>query len=207
MPHITPRTLANLITVGATVGILALGGCRSAQEAFAVGDAADANPGPCPRAFALHDAARTVEFSGDGAERVSNVAWTGEIASVRSLCRYFGDVPIEGDLDMVMDFGRGPAAQGDTHTYRMWVAVTRKNIDVIDKLEFPVTVTFAPGQDRVRVSERIDRISIPRANDNTSGENFEIIAGFAVDPQQRLFNRDGKRFRLGSGAGSGVGGN
>lgn len=181
------------------ISLLALAGCRSTQEVFAIGEAAEANPGPCPRAFAVYDASRLVEIRGDGSEKFGNVGFTGEINRVRSLCRYFSDRPILADLTMNLSFGRGPAAEGDTMTYNYFVAATRKNIDVIEKAVFPLTVTFPPGQDRVTVTETIDEIKIPRANDTTSGENFEIIVGFIVTPEQRAFNADGKRFRVSAG--------
>ena len=183
----------------AALSLLALAGCRSTKEVLAIGEAAESNPGPCPRAFALYDASRIVEIRGDGKERFSNVGFTGEIDGVRSLCRYYGDRPILADLTMDFSFGRGPAATAETMTYNYFVAVTRKNIDVIEKVSFPVTVTFPAGQDRVKLTETIDQISIPRASDTTSGENFEIIVGFEVTPQQRAFNSDGKRFRVSAG--------
>ncbi len=183
----------------AALSLLALAGCRSTQEALSIGAAGEANPGPCPRAFALYEASRIVEINGDGAESFGNVGFTGEIDKVRSLCRYYADRPIVGDLTVDFSLGRGPSAAGDTMTYSYFVAVTRKNIDVLEKSYFPLTVTFAPGQDRVRVTETIDEITIPRANDTTSGENFEIIVGFEVSPEQRAFNADGKRFRVSAG--------
>jgi len=185
---------------GATfMAVLALAGCRSTQDALKIGEAGERNPGPCPRAFALYDASRIVEIRGDGVERFSNVGFTGEIDSVKSLCRYFADRPINGDLTLEFSLGRGPAAPGATATYEYFVAVTRKNIDVIEKKVFPLTVTFPEGEDRVTVTEEVERILIPRANDTTSGENFEIIVGFVVTPEQRAFNRDGKRFRVSAG--------
>ena len=57
-----------------TILLISFGGCRSTQEILQIGEAADANPGPCPRAFALYDASRIVEFSGD-AETFSNVGF------------------------------------------------------------------------------------------------------------------------------------
>jgi len=183
----------------AALSLLALAGCRSTQDALSIGAAAEPNPGPCPRAFALYDASRIVELSGDGTEKFSNVGFTGEIDSVRSLCRYFSDRPIRADLTMTFSFGRGPAAEGETKVYNYFVAPTRKNIDVLEKAVFPITVTFPPGQDRVTVTEEIDEIVIPRANDTTSGENFEIVVGFVVTPEQRAFNADGKRFRISAG--------
>jgi len=51
---------------------------------------------------------------------------------------------------MDISFGRGPAAAGQsTATYEYFVAVTRKNIGVINKQTFPIQVTFPAGQDRV----------------------------------------------------------
>lgn len=186
--------------LGATcMAVLALAGCRSTKDALRIGEASERNPGPCPRAFALYDASRIVEIRGDGSERFSNVGFTGEIDSVRSLCRYFADRPINGDLTVEFSLGRGPAASSATATYEYFVAVTRKNIDVLEKEIYPLTVTFPEGVDRVTVTEEIDRILIPRANDTTSGENFEIVVGFVVTPEQRAFNRDGKRFRVSAG--------
>jgi len=182
-----------------TLSLLALAGCKSTQDALAIGEAAEANPGPCPRAFALYDASRLVEIRGDGAEDFQNVGFTGEIDNVLSLCRYFADRPIIADLSMDFSLGRGPAATGDTVTLNYFVAVTRKNIDVLTKAVYPLTVTFPEGQDRVRVTEKIGEIRIPRANDTTSGENFEVVVGFVVTPEQRAFNADGKRFRVSAG--------
>lgn len=183
----------------AALSLLALAGCRSTQEALQIGEASESNPGPCPSAFALYDASRMVEIRGDGKERYENVGFTGEVDKVRSLCRYYGDRPIVADLTVDFSLGRGPAASGQTVTYNYFVAVTRKNIDVISKQTFPITVTFEPGQDRMRVTETIDEIVIPRANDTTSGQNFEIIVGFEVSTAQREFNADGKRFRVSAG--------
>lgn len=186
-----------LIMSAALAAIVGLTGCRSTQEILQIGEAGERNPGACPRAFALYDAERTIEFK--GSESFQNVGFTGEIGKVRSLCRYYGNQPIVADLEMDMEFGRGPAASGQSHTYEYFVAVTRKNIDVINKRTFPITVNFPAGADRVSVTETIDRIVIPRANADTSGLNFEIIVGFNVNEQQRAFNSEGKRFRVSVG--------
>lgn len=188
-----------LVTVAALVATTAIAGCRSTQEVLQIGAAAEANPGPCPRAFALYDASRIVEFRG-GQERFANVGFTGEFQKVRSLCRYYGAQPIEGDIEMDISFGRGPAAsEQSTATYEYFVAVTRKNIGVINKETFPIQVTFPAGADRVTVTERVDKFVIPRAKEGTSGENFEIIVGFELTEAQRSFNAEGKRFRVSAG--------
>lgn len=152
------------------------------------------NPGPCPRAFALYDAARIVNFEGER-QAFANVGFTAEVTAVKSLCRYFDDRPIDANVTIEFDAGRGPAAQGNVHVYNMFLAVTRTNTAVIEKVEFPITVRFPDGADRVEVRETIDKIIIPRASDTTSGSNFEIVVGFVIDEQQRDFNAQGKRFR------------
>ena len=188
-----------IVMIAGLIATTALAGCRSTKEVLNIGEAAEANPGPCPRAFALYDASRIVEFRG-GQERFANVGFTGEFQKVRSLCRYYGATPIEGDLEMDISFGRGPAAEGQsTATYEYFVAVTRKNIGVINKQTFPIQVTFPAGADRVTLTERIDKIVIPRAKEGTSGENFEIIVGFELTKAQRAFNAEGKRFRVSAG--------
>lgn len=185
----------------ALIGGLALTGCKSTAEVLQIGEAGERNAGPCPRAFALYDAARIVEFRG-GEQNFASVGFTGEIAKVESLCRYVGTNPITGDVDITFNLGRGPAADGQSDAvYQYWVAVTRKNIAVIEKQTFPLSVTFPAGVDRISITETVDEFVIPRVSDTTSGENFEIIVGFEVTPEQRAFNADGRRFRVNAGQG------
>ena len=186
-----------VLTLMAGLAGLGLSGCSSAKEVLAVGEGAEKNPGPCPEAFALYEASRLVEFRGE--EAYKNVGFTAEIDKVRSLCRYVGDSPISADLTMDISFGRGPAATESTATYQYFVAVTRKNIDVIEKQVFPISITFPAGENVVQARENVGEIIIPRANDTTSGANFEIIVGFELTPEQIAFNADGKRFRVSAG--------
>lgn len=189
--------MKKIITL-AIVGALSLAGCKSTAEALSIGEAGERNSGPCPRAFALYDAARIVEFR-DENQTFANVGFTGQITKVRSLCRYVGDNPITGTVDITFDLGRGPAAEQSDAVYQYWVAITRKNIAVIDKQTFPLRVTFPAGVDRMTITESIDDYSIARINDTTSGENFEIIVGFEVTTSQRAFNNEGRRFRVDAG--------
>jgi len=174
---------------------LLLNGCQSVSNALSE---PEPNIGPCPTALSLYDAHRIVELE-DGVVAYDNVGFTGEILGVRSLCSYYGDRPIIANLELDMAFGRGPAADGDTHVYEYFVAVTRRDIAVIEKQVFPITVRFQPDEDRVYLTESIDAISIPRASAETSGVNFEILTGFELTPEQLAFNRSGQRFRVSAG--------
>ena len=160
------------------------------------------NAGPCPYVKVLYDASRYVELK-DEREASSAVGWTGEIQNLNSDCRYRdGKViePISVKMNINFALGRGPQAKGDVHAYRYWVAVTGTKETVLAKSYFDLPVRFQPGQDRVQLSQMIETISIPRATKTVSGSNFEVLVGFDVTPQMAEFNRDGKRFRVNSGA-------
>jgi hypothetical protein len=191
MTRFPPAPRGTLLAVGAVALLTAgLAACSS------IGD--DENAGPCPNAFALHDAARVVEFRDPGVESYENVAYTAEIQAVRTFCRYVDDRPIRAELELEIGFGRGPAATENDHDYGFWVAVTRTDVAVLDKQETRIHVNFPRGEDRVYLRRRIEGIVIPRAEESTSGTNFEILVGFDLTPEQLEFNRLGKRFTLDS---------
>ncbi len=157
------------------------------------------NVGPCPLMGVLYDTARVVKFSQPNNQRYANIEFTGEMQGVRGLCRYVDSDPIAMNMEIEMAFGRGPAATSDRQTYRYWVAVTRRGRAPIEKVYFDVDVRFPRGEAVVTHRERIDQIVIPRATPDTSGENFEILVGFELTPEQLQFNRDGRRFRIDAG--------
>lgn len=158
------------------------------------------NVGPCPLLGVLYDNARQVEFVQPGVERYANIGYTGEMEGVRGLCRYVDADPITMSVEVDMAFGRGPASTSEQHTYRYWVAVARRGRAPIEKQYFDVEVRFPRDQLVVQRTEEIERITIPRATAETSGENFEILVGFELTPEQVAFNRAGKRFRVDAGS-------
>ena len=154
------------------------------------------NVGPCPLMGVLYDTSRMVQFAAPNAERYANIAFTGEMEGVNGLCRYVDADPITMNLDINMEFGKGPASTTDHRVYRYWVAVARRGRVPIAKQYFDVDVRFPRGQAVVSHTEHIQRIVIPRANRDVSGENFEILVGFDLTPEQLEFNRAGRRFRI-----------
>jgi hypothetical protein len=157
------------------------------------------NAGPCPYVKILYDAGRYVEFK-DSNVASSSVQFTGELEGLSSGCAYKTNDPIKVVVELLFGFGRGPSAVGSSKTYRYWVAVTDRNADVLAKQYFDITAKFAPGQDRLMMTDHINDITIPRADANVSGSNFEVLVGFDVTPEMADFNRQGKRFRPNAGA-------
>src|SRR5262245_48908019 len=104
------------LVAGMAMGLGACSHVKRSSEANAQ------NAGPCPLMGVLYDAGRSVEIKGTE-ESFSNVGFTAEMRGVSGFCRYVGTDPIVMNVDIDMAFGRGPKAEGDTHTYKYWVAV------------------------------------------------------------------------------------
>ena len=151
------------------------------------------NAGPCPFTKVLYDASRYVELKG-GQEAPEAVGYTGEIEGLQATCQYKGAEPIVEHLAVGFAFGKGPMAKAIHKDYRYWVAVTVRNLAVLDKQYFTVSADF-----RMAVRQQVQDITIPRAKAGVSGSNFEILVGFDVTPEMADFNRLGKRFRVNAG--------
>ncbi|MEO1251432.1 MAG: hypothetical protein AAFW81_03685 [Pseudomonadota bacterium] len=154
----------------------------------------EANPAPCPNIVVLSDAARFIEFNGE--ERVEDVAFSGEFTRAEIACRYFADEPIDAEVELEMAFGKGPKADQDDKVFNYWVAVVRRDLEVITKKEFSTPVKFSEKRRVVVIEDEIDKIIIPRANEGMSGVNFEIIVGFSLTTEQAIFNRSGKSLKF-----------
>ena len=177
-----------------------LAGCSSTKKLAESLDTRQ-NSGACPAAGSLYDAARIVDFaSGSQDENIyTNIAYTGEITDVRTFCRYTADHPLEAEVEVDFAFGKGPAAAGASHDFGYWVAVTRRSGKALAKEHYTVQAAFKSGSKLAGTTERVNRITIPRADETIAGSNFEIIVGFDLSDEQLAFNREGKRFRLDAG--------
>ena len=172
----------------ALLAALALSACGSTKEAKL------ANPAPCPNIVVLSEAARLIDFAGE--KRLEDVAWSAEIENVSLACRYIGANPIDASVKIDLAFGKGPKGVEREHDFAYWIAVTRTNREVIEKKEYLVPVKFDDGESMQRVEHEIEKIVIPRKDENTSGTNFEIVVGLVVTPEQAIYNRSGKSLKF-----------
>ncbi|WOI53751.1 hypothetical protein [Parvularcula sp. LCG005] len=179
----------------AAAALLSLSACGSVGESLeTMRLASEKNIGVCPNVFALEDAARMIDFVGDPS--LDNVAWSAEITDVRTACRIQADRPITATVEIDFAVGKGPAASGTVKDLTYFVAVTRRNREVIAKTEFTVPVKIEGGIATVRLSDDVDGIVIPRKDGDTAGTNFEIAVGLSLDRQQVLFNRSGESLKF-----------
>lgn len=174
-------------------------GCSSTKDLAESLDTRQ-NSGACPPVGSVYDAARIVAFRDGSEELYTDIAYTGEITDVRSFCRYTGDNPVNAELEVDFAFGKGRAAASNTHDFTYWVAVTRRNGKVLAKEYYNVTANFEGNSQLDGATTKIDRITIPRADETIAGSNFEIVVGFDLTEQQLEFNRAGKRFRMDAGS-------
>ncbi len=159
-------------------------------------EARQKNPAPCPNIIVLQDAARLVEFA-DGEDRdIRNVAYSAEIQNVSLQCRYVGARPIDASVRVALAFGEGPAATERQKTFGYFVAVTRKDTEVIAKEEFFVPIKFEGSRKVRQVEEKIGTIVIPRAGENVAGTNFEVVVGLVLTPEQAIYNRSGASLKF-----------
>ncbi len=180
----------NKLLAGALIAaVLGAAGCSSSGR-----EAREANPAPCPNVLVLADASRLIEF--DGEERLEDIAYTGEITNVEIACRYVGEKPIDAEISINLAFGKGPKGEAGEKLFKYFVAVTRKDLEVITKNEFLVPAKFGDKNTIVVEKEKIDKILIPRAGEHISGVNFEIVVGFALTSDQVIFNRSGKSLKF-----------
>ena len=174
------------------IAVVLLVGCQSkVAEAFDTRQ----NAGPCPPVGWLYDVARYVQFADPSDETYTKIAYTAEITDVRSFCRYAGKDPLDAQLEIDFAFGKGPAADKDSHTYPYFVAVTRRNGKVLAKEYYNVEADFN-GKKLDGKTESFSKILIPRLDESIAGTNFEIVVGFDLSADQLEFNRAGKRFLL-----------
>ena len=169
---------------------MALSGCASDNAKAA----REKNPAPCPIAVVLDDASRLIDF--DGEKTAENIAWTAEIVGVTLNCRYYGDRPIKANLEIDLAFGRGPKAREQAREYSYFVAVTRTNREVIAKETFVVPVKFGGSKSVRELTEKIDKITIPRSREQVSGANFEVVIGLGLTREQAIYNRSGKSLKF-----------
>jgi hypothetical protein len=156
------------------------------------------NEGPCPFVKILYDASRIIEFSGPQ-KSATNVAYSGEIEGLTSVCRYKGEEPITVEMMTTFAIGKGPMGSGENKEVRYWIAVTDRNRAVLAKQPLSFIAHFPKGSDRVLVFQHTDKITIPRAKGDIRGDNFEVLVGFDVTSEQAAFNRDGNRFPVNAG--------
>jgi hypothetical protein len=171
-----------LVTLTAAVMLTA--GCGGDDANVAQYGAGD--PIACPTVSIVRDAAEVVQFRPGPGRDLTDVVARGAIADFSGTCDYSDDGAIV-DLDLVIIAERGPAAGGDQAQFEYFVAVADPNRTVLAKEQFRTGVTFEEGRDRGIAAEELEQI-IPMSRTGL-GQDYQILVGFQLTPEQLEFNR------------------
>lgn len=160
------------------------GGCETLRSI-------DFNPKPelppgCPRAVVADDAGQLTRFSGAGREP-SDVAFEAEILEVTGTCGYDDDV-VDIEMQVQIAARRGPAGTGDEVALKYFVAIVHSDKTILARQAFDASIELPEDQSGNGIIEEIDQ-TIPLREDET-GEDYVIIVGFEMTPDEFRFNRE-----------------
>ncbi len=141
---------------------------------------------PCPGIMVLGDAERLTQFKeGEGRDLI-DVRYEATISNLTLQCFFKeGRVEVIAGFDLVAT--RGPAAGGQVGEFPFFVAVTGPDDAIMAKEVFSSRLEFGPNRRRAGVVEQIDEI-IPLA-EGQKAEDFEVLIGFQLAPDQLDYNR------------------
>jgi len=145
---------------------------------------------PCPPVSVLKDTERAVMFRDGPGRDITDVRWEVAIASVDSKCTYRGDqLTSQVAVDIVA--GRGPAADAPAGVFAFFVAVVDREQNILAKQVFETRVEFAATQGRAGVREEIDQMV--RLPAGAEGDDYVVLVGLQLEPQQLEYNRAQRR--------------
>ncbi|HJP22499.1 MAG: hypothetical protein QF546_08495 [Alphaproteobacteria bacterium] len=143
---------------------------------------------PCPSIMLLGEAERLTQFKeGEGRDLI-DVRYEATLSNLTLQCVFKeGRVEVIASFDLVAT--RGPAARGRIGEFPFFVAVTGPGPGdgIMAKEVFSSRLEFGPNRRRAGVVEQIEEI-IPLA-EGQKAEDFEVLIGFQLAPDQLEYNR------------------
>lgn len=145
------------------------------------------DPRPCPRVSVLNEAQRVTEYRPGPGRDLIDVAYVGQIDTLKSQCRY-QDAQLTVGTEVTVLAERGPAADGPTTTLPVFIAVTRAGQeDILAKEVFDTAIEFPSGlRQGQAVGEYEQSLHL---KEGETGADYEIIVGFQLTEEQLEMNR------------------
>jgi hypothetical protein len=158
------------------LGLLALAGCSSSGP-----------PKPCPRVGVLDEAQRLVRFSEGAGRDLTDVRFEAEIGVRAGRCEYTRkDSRLEVEIAVEIQAVRAPNA-GRRGEFEYFVAITDRAQRVVERQSFTAVIPFEADRRSGGALEELSQ-TIP-LKPNQLGNEFEIIVGFALSPDELAYNR------------------
>ena len=140
----------------------------------------------CPPAAAVAGVERMTSFRPGGGQDLTEVAFTAQVDSVDSVCRYDDD-GVEVAMNVMLSAERGPADNAREADLNYFVAIENGPGNFIAKEVYGVTLPFEGNRRRVGILEEVD-IMIPTPADKNFSE-IRILIGLQITPEQVEYNR------------------
>ena len=173
----------------AAVLIGALSSCGLFQE--------DTPPQPCPRVLTHQDATKLTRFREGPGRDLIDVEFEAEIIDARGGCIHdiddetrTGTLDIELIIEVVV--ARGPADTDREASFGYFVAIPQFYPRPEGHEVFPAKVAFPGNRTRLTLVDEPVYLTIP-LQEGQVGQDFEIVIGLDVTPEELDFNRQQAR--------------
>ena len=140
----------------------------------------------CPRVAIVADAAEATQFGTGPGRDLTDMTSRAQILSLTGQCAYDDrDVTIAIRMPIVVE--RGPAFAGGEATYTYFVAVADRDLNVLARESYPISLGFPGGAGFAAAVEDLEQV-IPIASP-ADALQYQVLVGFALDRRQLLSNQ------------------
>lgn len=154
--------------------------------AAALAGCAGKAPPPCPRAAILRDAGELTRFAPGPGRDLLDVAFTVETPDLAAACeRRKGATQVA--VAPVFVVSRGPSNPEGLAAFSYFVSVVGPDQSILNKQEFPVTVTFTPVRSRITQRED-DPPVIVELPPGAPVDRFQVLVGLQLTPEELEHN-------------------
>lgn len=141
----------------------------------------------CPRVAVVSDATQAEQFRPGPGRDLTDMTSRAQIVRISGSCAYDDDgVTIAVRMPVVVE--RGPAFSGGEVGYAYFVAVTDRDLNVLAKRIFPISLRFDSGSGFAATVEELEQV-IPLERPS-QGAQYQVLLGLALDREQLGRNRN-----------------
>jgi len=182
-----PLSLRSSLRLALLLAPLSLAGCGIFGSDD---DPLPSAPRPCPSIAVLNETDRVTQFNGQGTD-LTDVLLRAEFNRAALKCEYDeddGQISVDFAFDGYAEIGA--AATSRQASLPIFISVTRiDNGDVIVSKQLDtVPISFEPVSPQVRFYKETEGLIIP-FTDRVDGEDYQILVGFQLTPEQLAYNR------------------
>ncbi len=141
---------------------------------------------PCPAIRIPLDTERVTRFADGPGRDITDVVMQAEIKFLSGECSVDED-EIEMTFPVAIRGVRGPADRDGIEKVDVFLAVTTRNRDVLQRRELPMTLQFVGNRTSI-VSSDFVTIQIPKREDQSSKE-FLVFLGLKLSKEELEYNR------------------